>query len=403
MMKPILLFGAGSAFLVAVVAAVGSFAPPVWTQAIASVLLISEISLLGVFALGMDPRSMSKVTAYVACLAIGGLLGNAFTHLIPESFESVSEGRISVFAVTTLMSAGFLVSFVIEKALNFRCLGGNCNAPIEECVTGECLGEPCCKIDKRAGKCVPQKSGVPIADCGCAHEDDCVRGKRDGVPVVDNHAACVNASTAHGDQHENGCGCAHEHARDQAQDACDHAHDAHEHDHEHDDGHDHDHHHGHVHTHVHPNGHINVVAQSIHNLTDGMLIGGAFMVSVSAGIALTIGIVAHELANKIGTFALLVKAGYSGPAAILANLGSAMAALVGTVLVLALGSSVQQLPMYLTPIGAGLVLYIVATGLIPMLRFEKDTKRSVIQTLIVIVGFAAMAAMRLLIGDDHAH
>lgn len=318
-MKPIWLFAGGSALLLAVVAAVGSFASPVWTYSIASVLLISEISLLGVFALAIEPRNMAKATKYLVCLALGAMLGNAFTHLIPESFESVSHNEISALTVTLLMSAGFMVSFVIEKALNFRCHGGACNTPVEKCETGECVGADCCEKQKHA-----------------------------------------------------------------------------DHEHDHDD-------HGHVHTHIHPNGHINLLAQGLHNFTDGMLIGGAFMVSLSAGIAVTIAVVSHELANKLGSFALLVNAGYSGGAAILANLGSSMAALVGTVLVLSVGAEFKELPMYLTPIGAGLILYIVATGLIPMLRLEQNAKRSLLHTCIVLVGFGAMAAARLLLGDEHAH
>ncbi|MDD5416798.1 MAG: ZIP family metal transporter, partial [Candidatus Aenigmarchaeota archaeon] len=52
--------------------------------AIVSVLVVSAISLIGVFTLYMSMNKLKEVLSFLVSFAVGALLGDAFIHLIPE-------------------------------------------------------------------------------------------------------------------------------------------------------------------------------------------------------------------------------------------------------------------------------------------------------------------------------
>ncbi len=153
--------------------------------------------------------------------------------------------------------------------------------------------------------------------------------------------------------------------------------------------------HGHAHRaeYIHPTGWMSLVSHSIHNFGDGVLIAVAFMNSIPLGIACTIAIVLHELPMEFGEFGVLLNAGFKRMQAVWVNMVSGVVALMGTVLTLWLGSSVDGLTGILTPIGAGTVVYIAACGLIPQLQKETCPRKSRIQFAIMIAGLLAMYAV----------
>jgi zinc and cadmium transporter len=163
--------------------------------------------------------------------------------------------------------------------------------------------------------------------------------------------------------------------------------------HAHDDDDDEEHH-THVHG-IHPTGHMSMISHMVDNLTDGMLIGSMYLISIPAGLATTLAILMHELPMEFGSFGVLVKAGFSKRGAVLVNLSSAIVALIGTILVLALGASVQGLPVYLTPICGGMVLYITMTALIPRMLKETNPLRSLLQIGIASIGVIIMIVLKI--------
>ena len=50
--------------------------------------IVSLISLIGIFFIGMKQDTLTKTIKYLVSFAVGGLLGGAFFHLLPESMES---------------------------------------------------------------------------------------------------------------------------------------------------------------------------------------------------------------------------------------------------------------------------------------------------------------------------
>ncbi|MGD9683682.1 MAG: ZIP family metal transporter [Candidatus Obscuribacterales bacterium] len=166
------------------------------------------------------------------------------------------------------------------------------------------------------------------------------------------------------------------------------------------DEHDHDDH-GHDHQeskHIHPTGHMSMLSHGLDNFTDGILIGIAYLTSIPAGIGMTTAIILHEIPMEFGGFGILVAAGVSRGKAVLINFLSGMVALLGTSLVLLCGSWIHKLPIYLTPVGAGIVIYLVASGLIPQLQKENNRKRSLIQTCMMLVGVMVMVLCKMVEG-----
>ena len=84
--------------------------------------MVSLVSFIGVFTLAFKKETLNKILFYLVSLAIGGLMGGAFLHLLPEAVEQM-EGT-SVFLFTL---AGFFLFLIIEKIIHWRhCHKGDC-------------------------------------------------------------------------------------------------------------------------------------------------------------------------------------------------------------------------------------------------------------------------------------
>src|SRR3989339_187724 len=81
-----------------------------------SVVIVSLVSLIGVFALSIRENVLRKYIFVFISLAVGALLGDAFIHLIPEAFES----SVSNATVSILVIAGIIIFFIMEKFLHWH-------------------------------------------------------------------------------------------------------------------------------------------------------------------------------------------------------------------------------------------------------------------------------------------
>lgn len=88
----------------------------IYIYAFASVLMISLVSLTGIFTLSLKENFLKKYLFIFISLAVGALLGDSFIHLIPEAFkDSENPGLISL-----LIIAGIILFFIIEKFLHWH-------------------------------------------------------------------------------------------------------------------------------------------------------------------------------------------------------------------------------------------------------------------------------------------
>lgn len=243
---------------------------PVFWYALGSVILVSLVSLVGIFTLTLNQKRLKESLVYFVAFAAGALLGDAFIHLLPETAEEFGFG----INVSLAILAGIIVMFVVEKIIHWR----HCHYP-----------------------------------------------------------------------EDNGNG-----------------------------------------PHKHPFAQVNLIGDAVHNFIDGVVIGAAFMIDIPVGLATTLAVIFHEIPQEIGDFAVLLHGGYSKREALMVNLLTATTAILGAVLVFAIGEVATQFSLWLVPFAAGSFIYIAGSDLIPELHKEVEWKKSIVQLVCVILGIGVM-------------
>lgn len=149
----------------------------------------------------------------------------------------------------------------------------------------------------------------------------------------------------------------------------------------------------HEHYHVAPFAWTNLAGDFIHNIVDGMIIAGSFLVSIPVGIATTIAVVFHEIPQEFGDFAVLLHAGFSRARALLFNFFSALGAALGAAVALIAGAASEAFLAFLVPFAVGNFLYVAGSDLIPELHKANDTRRSLLQLAALLAGIGVMIAL----------
>jgi len=165
-------------------------------------------------------------------------------------------------------------------------------------------------------------------------------------------------------------------------------------------GHDHADAHGHAHDHGHGHGHSHrdeaagvlvLIGDSVHNVLDGILISAAFLQNRPLGLVTTFAVAAHEIPHRLGDFVLLVHSGMSQRRALLLNMATGLAAVLGGIgAYFALRRMLGMLPYALALAAAGF-LYIAVAGLIPALHRRADPRTSLAQVLLIGLGVGIIA------------
>jgi zinc and cadmium transporter len=83
---------------------------------LASVIIVSLMSIMGIIFIGLNERLLSRITTILVGFASGTLLGGAFLHLLPEAL-SLNIDALTVFLYTI---AGIIVFFALEKFFYWR-------------------------------------------------------------------------------------------------------------------------------------------------------------------------------------------------------------------------------------------------------------------------------------------
>ena len=150
------------------------------------------------------------------------------------------------------------------------------------------------------------------------------------------------------------------------------------------------------HTHpIHPVGFINLVADSLHNFMDGILVGASYLVSVPIGIGTTIAVCLHEIPQEIGDFGVLLHAGFSPSKALWLNFLTATMAIVGAVLSLLIGARLSLFSVAVLPLTAGGFIYIAGSDLVPELHKERQPLQAAVQLMAIGSGIGLMLLLKL--------
>lgn len=141
---------------------------------------------------------------------------------------------------------------------------------------------------------------------------------------------------------------------------------------------------------------MNLVGDSVHNLIDGLIIGGSYLVSFPVGLATTLAVILHEIPQEIGDFGILLHGGYTRKRALFLNFVTALAAVAGAVVALLASQYIPHLTQFLIPFAAGGFIYIAGSDLMPEMHKETDSRKSFVQLITFVFGILIMMAMLLL-------
>jgi zinc and cadmium transporter len=84
-----------------------------WILSLMSVAGVSLVSLAGLATLSLDEARTRRLAGLLVSFAVGALLGDAFIHLIPETFTRDAD----TLRPSLLVLGGMLLFFVVEKLL----------------------------------------------------------------------------------------------------------------------------------------------------------------------------------------------------------------------------------------------------------------------------------------------
>ncbi len=156
------------------------------------------------------------------------------------------------------------------------------------------------------------------------------------------------------------------------------------------------HHQPHMHLHKQHIGVLTLFGDGLHNLLDGLVIAGAYLVSVPTGIATTLAVVLHEVPQEIADFGVLLYSGFSKWKALFYNFLSAAMAIIGAVMGLVLGARSEAFVLFILPFAAGGFVYIAGSNLIPELHKECRWTESLWHVVAFVAGIALMWGILLL-------
>ncbi|XP_014214326.1 protein catecholamines up-like [Copidosoma floridanum] len=137
-------------------------------------------------------------------------------------------------------------------------------------------------------------------------------------------------------------------------------------------------------------GYLNLAADFLHNFTDGLAIGASYLAGNNVGILTTFTILLHEVPHEIGDFAILIQSGCSKPKAIALQLVTAIGALLGTYISLLVGGMGDLAAKYILPYTAGGFIYIATVSVIPELLTDTKFWQSIKQIIAMLVGVYMM-------------
>jgi zinc and cadmium transporter len=137
-----------------------------------------------------------------------------------------------------------------------------------------------------------------------------------------------------------------------------------------------------------------LIGDSLHNFVDGVAIAAAFSGSVPLGIVTSVAIIAHEVPQEVGDFAVLLESGYSRSRALWFNMLSSLAALLGAVMTYFLLPIIQSLVPYLLSVSAASFIYIALADLVPGRRSTGGLRSLAWELPLIALGIGTIVALR---------
>ncbi|MBI3545178.1 MAG: ZIP family metal transporter [Gammaproteobacteria bacterium] len=138
-------------------------------------------------------------------------------------------------------------------------------------------------------------------------------------------------------------------------------------------------------------GNLILIGDGIHNMVDGVLIAAAFLTDIHLGVVTSIAVIAHEIPQELGDFAILLHSGYSRQRALVYNVLTGLTTIIGGVVAYFSLSLANQLVPYVLAVAASSFIYIAVADLIPGLHKRPEFGDSVQQIVLIVLGVAVIS------------
>lgn len=133
-----------------------------------------------------------------------------------------------------------------------------------------------------------------------------------------------------------------------------------------------------------------MLGDTFHNFVDGILIAAAFMADVQLGIVTSIAIIAHEIPQEAGDFLILLNSGYTRRQALLFNLFSSAATLLGGLATYFMLQDMNHFIPSLLGLASASMIYVAMSDLIPGLHKRPEIGATVQQVALITLGISSI-------------
>lgn len=134
-----------------------------------------------------------------------------------------------------------------------------------------------------------------------------------------------------------------------------------------------------------------LIGDAFHNFVDGVVIAAAFLTSIPLGVAAALAVIAHEIPQEVGDFAILLDSGYTRTKALALNTASAAATIPGAVIAYYSLAMMHEAVPYILSLSAASFIYIATADLVPTLHRQVTLGASLRQLVLLLAGIGTIA------------
>ncbi len=147
-----------------------------------------------------------------------------------------------------------------------------------------------------------------------------------------------------------------------------------------------------------------LIGDAIHNVADGLILGSAFLIDPSVGIATAIGLGLHEIPQEVVEFGILIQAGFSKKRAALYNFISASSIFIGLGILYAVEEHAHEYLWIITALAAGNLLFLSASDLLPRIHGNLKNYGSIWKaSSLILLGFSMMTVVLVWTHETFGH
>ncbi|HEU0188615.1 MAG TPA: ZIP family metal transporter [Gallionella sp.] len=142
-----------------------------------------------------------------------------------------------------------------------------------------------------------------------------------------------------------------------------------------------------------------MVGDTFHNFVDGVIIAAAFLTDMHLGIVTSLAIIAHEIPQEVGDFAILLHSGYGKTKAFQLNLISSFASVAGGILGYFVLQTMQTWIPSLLALAAASMIYVAVADLIPGLHRRAELRDTAQQVGLIVLGVATVGLLGMVMAE----